>query len=305
VRADAELAPEPALGPPGVYEFAGDNSGADAEDPDLAGVVLVFYWSALEPERGQIDFSAIDDAIAPWAAAGKKVVLRFSAAGQAAWGGAAADGTPAWVYGDGVPEVDDDGTELPVYWNSAFVADYESILDAIAQRYDGDPALSFIEMGLGDGGETEPDATTSNPDRLSLWEGYGYSDGTWLSYLEQMCNEFRQLFPDTPVVAMLTSTFLGPDQWTDYLTLSSWLVENGFPLQYNALTSSSRPPPAPAWQSATTVVEQAEPTRLTGDDLAAQCSTASQAFDSDHILVYRSDVDSPSESGALAQCAAE
>ena len=41
----------------GIYEFAGNNSPTDATDPDLAGVVLNYYWSQIEPREGVFDWS--------------------------------------------------------------------------------------------------------------------------------------------------------------------------------------------------------------------------------------------------------
>ena len=45
----------------GIYEFAGNNSATDATDPDLAGVVLNYYWSQIEPEKGVFDWSLITE----------------------------------------------------------------------------------------------------------------------------------------------------------------------------------------------------------------------------------------------------
>ena len=95
----------------GIYEFAGGNSGADAHNPDLAGTTLTFEWARLEPAPGRFSWTAVNQAIAPWAAAGKRVILRVSTGGQAAWGAAAANATPAWVYAQGVPAVHDDGVD--------------------------------------------------------------------------------------------------------------------------------------------------------------------------------------------------
>jgi hypothetical protein len=69
----------------GIFEFAGQDSAADAGDPDLAGVDLVYYWSQIEPSPGVYDWTVIDQAMAPWVAAGKQVVLRISTAGATSW----------------------------------------------------------------------------------------------------------------------------------------------------------------------------------------------------------------------------
>src|ERR1700721_517860 len=44
----------------GIYEFAGGNTKVDATDPDLAGVVLTYYWSQIEPQKGVFNWSPIE-----------------------------------------------------------------------------------------------------------------------------------------------------------------------------------------------------------------------------------------------------
>jgi hypothetical protein len=287
----------------GIYEFAGGNSGADADDPDLAGTTLTFEWSQLEPEPGQFSFTAVDKAIAPWAAAGKQVILRVSTAGEAAWGVTAAHATPGWVYLQGVPMILDDGATIPEYWNSTFLADYDAFIAAYAAHYDGDPSVSFIEMGIGDGGETLPDTQEGPGNRSALFARSGYSDALWLATVESIATTYREKFQRTPVVPLVDSTFLGSDRWSDYVALTAWFVSHGFPMQYDGLTSNSTVPDS-SWEQTTTVMEQRGPTSTSGDSLAADCADATGPMGSDVILIYQSDIDNPSNQGRLNTCAA-
>jgi hypothetical protein len=286
----------------GVYEFAGGNSGADAHNPDLAGTTLTFEWARLEPEPGQFDWSAVDQAIAPWAAAGKRVILRVSSGGQAAWGAAAADATPSWVYAQGAPAVHDDGSTLPVYWNSTYLADYDAFIAAYAARYDGDPAVSFVEMGIGDGGETLPDTQEGATDHLAQWAPYGYTDAVWLATIEKIATTFREDFKRTPVVPLVDSTFYGPTQSADYQALTGWFATNGFPMQYDGLTSTTTPHDS-SWGETTTIVEQRGATSSTGDTLAGDCADATGPMGSKVVLIYQSDIDDPANQQALNACA--
>jgi hypothetical protein len=286
----------------GIYEFAGGNSGADAHNPDLAGTTLTFEWARLEPEPGQFEWRAVDQAIAPWAAAGKRVILRVSAGGEATWGAAAADATPAWVYAQGVPAVHDDGSTLPVYWNPTYLADYDAFIAAYAARYDGDPAVSFIEMGIGDGGETLPDTQEGTTDHLAQWAPYGYTDGVWLATIEKIATTFREDFRRTPVVPLVDSTFYGPARSTDYQTLTGWFATNGFPMQYDGLTSTTTPHDS-SWGETTTIVEQRGPTSTSGDTLAGDCADATGPMGSKVVLIYQSDIDDPANQEALNACA--
>ncbi|HTX01769.1 MAG TPA: beta-galactosidase [Acidimicrobiales bacterium] len=296
------LPPEGRLAAPGLYEFAGGNSATDAGNPDLAGTTLTFDWSALEPSPGVYDWQPVEQAIAAWEAAGKKVILRVSAGSSLAWGDGAGDGTPAWVYALGVWRVDDDGSLLPAYWDRPFVEAYSTFLAAYAARFDGDRAIAFIEMGIGEGGETLPD-TQSDTDRLALWSRYGYSDAGWLAYVETVSSDYREDFRTTAVVPLVDSSFLGGDRRRDYTELVRWYARNGFPMQYDGLTEESTLP-GRAWATVTTISEQRDPTSMSGDRLAGDCRAARHALHSRWLLVYRSDLVDPANAGEVARCAA-
>jgi hypothetical protein len=244
----------------------------------------------------------VDKAIAPWAAAGKEVILRVSTGGEKAWGSAAADATPAWVYLQGVPSVNDDGSTLPVYWNPTFLADYDTFIAAYAARYDGNPAVSFIEMGIGEGGETLPDTQEGTTNRLALWTPSGYTDAVWLATIESIATTYRNDFTRTPVVPLVDSSFLGPTQGADYVTLTGWFVGNGFPMQYDGLTSTSTPEDS-SWGKTTTIVEQRESSANSGDSLAGDCADAIGPMESTVVLLYQSDIDDPANQAALKTCA--
>jgi len=285
----------------GIYEF-GTNSGVDATDSDLAGTTLTFQWSQLEPAAGTFDWTRVSQAIAPWATAGKHVILRVSTAGQASWGGAAANATPQWVYAQGAPAVHDDGATLPVYWNATFLQDYDAFIEAFAAQFNGDPALSFIEIGVGDGGETLPDTQEGPGNRYALWSAQGYSDAVWLDTIENIATTYREDFPSTPVVPLVDSSFLGPSQGQDYAKLTTWFVTTGFPMQYDGLTSNSAAPNA-YWGQTPTIMEQRNPTSSSGDTLAGDCTEATGPRESKVILIYQSDIDSPANLPALRNCA--
>lgn len=285
----------------GIYEF-GTNSGADATNPDLAGTTLTFDWSQLEPEQGTFDWARIEQAMAPWTAARRYVILRVSTGGQASWGATSANATPQWVYAQGVPSVQDSGATLPVYWNTTFLRIYDNFLQALAAQFDGNPSVSFIEMGIGDGGETLPDTQEGPGNRDALWTPYGYTDALWLTTIEKIATTYRDDFPLTPVVPLVDSSFMGPSQKEDYAKLTSWFVANGFPMQYDGLTAKSTLENA-SWGQTTTIMEQRNPTSASGDTLAGDCAAAVGPMKSRVILIYQSDIDNPANAAALSNCA--
>ncbi|HUB72022.1 MAG TPA: hypothetical protein VL984_16490 [Acidimicrobiales bacterium] len=296
----------PVNGFQGIYEFASPNP-SDATSPELAGAVLNFYWSEVEQVKGEIDWDAIDNAIAPWAAAGKKVILRFSSAGEASWGQQAANATPAWVYADGVRSVTEvDGAVLPVYWDAGYLEDYKEFVSLLAQRLDGDPEVAFVEDGVGDGGELLPDTYTANPGRYQLWDAAGYSDALWYSTVQRLIGDYTASFSHTPTVPMVDSTFLGPTSWSYYQRLMAWLERPGAAswLQYNGLTSTSGLPLPSEWLRAPVLAtEQREPTSQSGDRLAADCAHGVSSLHAKYLLIYTSDIDNPVLALQLSYCA--
>ena len=221
-----------------MYEFAGGNSATDAGNPDLAGVVLTYYWSQIEPQKGVFDWSLITSNMAPWVADGKKVVLRISTSGAASWDPPySGDGTPSWVYADGTRAVADDGATFPVYWDPAYLADYSSFVRSFGQQFNGNPSVAFIEAGVGMGGETLPEPNASATG-IAAWEADGYTDAVWLNTVETIASFFEASFSATPVYPLVDRTFFdgnGPD----FDALMAWFKQRAnWGLQNDGLTSS-------------------------------------------------------------------
>lgn len=287
----------------GVYEFGGGEP-ADAGRPHLAGAVLNFYWAQLEPAPGQFNWSVVDNAMAPWVSAGKKVVLRFATAGEVAWGPFAGNATPAWVYAGGVGSVTEtDGSVIPLYWDPAFQSDYRSFVSAAAARYDGNPSIAFVEDGVGDGGESLVDTYSKDPDRLARWQNAGYSDGLWYTTVRELIGDYMSQFHRTPTVPMLDSTFLGPSRPLYYAKLLNWLRSSSprLWLQFNGLTPTSQLPAAQWAGAAVRVAEQRGPAS-SGVQLAAECHDGVENLHASYLLLYGSDVDNPALQSQLAEC---
>jgi len=286
----------------GIYEFAGNNSSADARDPDLAGVDLVYYWSQIEPTRGSYDWSLIDQAMAPWVAAGKKVILRISTSGAAGWDPPySGRGTPAWVLADGTPTVTDQGEVLPVYWATSYLDDYRTFVAALAARYNGNPSIAFIEPGIGMGGETLPETNASSAG-IAAWEAAGYTDGRWLGTAEKIASFFRASFTRTAVYPMVDRTFF--DGYSGDINLfMAWLrAIPGWGLQNDGLSTTQEL--GPNWDGPPLALEQLEPTSTSGDCLCADLGRGYHALHGTYLLIYRSDIDRPADQAVLATVAA-
>ncbi len=259
-----------AAGFQGIFDFAGNNSSADATNPSLAGVVLIYYWSQIEPEKGVFDWSVIADDMAPWVAAGKKVILRISTSGAASWDPPfSASGTPPWVFADGTRSISDNGETLPVYWDPSYLADYQSFVRAFALQFDGNSHVAFIEPGIGMGGETlaETDPSASG---VKAWQADGYTNALWLSTIETIASYFRTAFQRTAIFPLVDMTFFDGND-ADYATLMSFFraIPN-WGLQYDGLTSSQTL--SSQWTGRAVALEQRYATQTSHDCLCGDIS---------------------------------
>ncbi|MFF4119507.1 hypothetical protein ACFY0P_39510 [Streptomyces sp. NPDC001714] len=273
----------------GIYAFSGGNTSDLATDPDVAGRSLVYYWAQLEPQQGQYCWNLIDQDMKPWVAAGKKVVLRVSAAGWAKWDTAAdsAHGTPAWVYAQGVKSVtEQDGAVMPEYWNQTFESDLDTFLAAFAARYDGNATVSAVDISIGVGGESKADSE-KNPDLLPLWQSIGYTDELWWAYAQHTITTYTSVFHRTPLALMPDKTFIGGTDGYDESRIVDYAVAKGIWLQDNGVVPG-RTLSAP-WGRTPVIAEMRGATGDTGDNLADDLRAAV----AEHpvlILVFTSDI---------------
>jgi hypothetical protein len=285
----------------GIYEFAGNNSPADATNPNLAGVVLNYYWSQIEPQKGVFAWNVITAAMAPWIAAHKKIILRISTAGESSWDAPySGDGTPSWVFTDGARSVSDNGETIPVYWDQAYLSDYSSFVQSLAQQFDGNPNFAFIEPGVGMGGETIPEFNPSSSG-LAAWQSDGYTDAVWLNTVETISSFFEASFHTTHSYWMVDRSFFdgnGPD----FDTLMAWFksVPN-WRLQNNGLTATQTL--SSEWSGVTLALEQLTSAKNSGDCLCADISNGIDNLHGNYLLIYKTDIDNPANAAYLAQAA--
>ncbi len=285
----------------GVYEFAGNNSSNDATNADLAGVVLTYYWSQIEPQDGVFDWSLITDQMAPWIAAHKKIILRISTSGAPSWDPPySSDGTPAWVYTDGARSIVDNGETIPVYWDQAYLSDYESFVQAFAAEFDGNRSLAFIEPGIGMGGETIPEQNASAAG-ITAWEADGYTDSLWLSTIETIGSFFEDSFHTTHSYWMVDRTFFdGSGTYFDAVmayikTVPAWRLQN------NGLTPTQTL--GSQWSGTNLALEQLTSAENAGVCLCADISNGIDNLHGNYLLIYKTDIENPANAAYLAAAA--
>ena len=287
----------------GIYEFAGGNSAADAGDPDLTGVDLVYYWSQIEPEKGVFDWSQIHSDMAPWVAAGKKVILRVSTSGAASWDPPySGDGTPAWVYADGARSIVDNGETIPVYWDQAYLTDYRSFVQSFGAEFNGNPNVAFIQAGIGMGAETLPD-TNASASGIAAFESDGYADPLWLSTVETIASFYESAFRVTPVDALVDRTFFD-GSGSYFNALMAWFKgQPNWGLQDDGLTSTQAL--GTQWSGPPLALEQLNSTQTSGDCLCADISNGLDNLHGNYLLLYKSDIDDAANAAYLSEAAAK
>jgi hypothetical protein len=153
------------------------------DDPTICGANLVIPWSSIDmgPSASpQYDWSFLDQAAAPWEAAGKIVNLiiwgtdestKFEIAGIPA--------TPAYVLSSTDTVACADGT-LPVYWESGYQTPWRAFEAALVAHLNADANIGYIRFGLGTGGEDFPVDGFSDAACASAWAAKGMSATQWL-----------------------------------------------------------------------------------------------------------------------------
>lgn len=283
----------------GLVQFTAHITATGSANPYLVGTSANYYWSELEPQKGQYNWQKIDQEIQPWVANGKQIILRVSTYGWAHWYPPySGNGTPQWVYDLGVQHVTEvDGSVMPQVWNPLFLQNLSDFVHALAAHYDGNPHIAFIEIGVGVGGETRIDSHDSqNPNQLALWQSIGYTDQVWWQTIQQIISLYQTIFSKTPLAVMPDATFIGKTAgYTESLVLDYavahqlWLQDNGLSTN-RTLGQQFFQVPHPE--------EQVAQTSQTGDSLQQDIQTALN-LGANYILIFSSDITNPANKQTL------
>jgi hypothetical protein len=278
----------------GIYQFTGT---PQFNNQNLKGGVLIIPWNTVEPTQGQFDWSSVDSQIAPWVAAGKKVAIRVQA------NELCDTDTPRWVFANNaVPEYQVPETSgncaAPQFWNANYLADVKQLAQAFAQKYNGDPNVSWVQATVGVYSETKVD--TDNSDAAnSFWDQQGYNDNLWFQTVKTITGYYQQYFTKTPLAVSIDKTFIDGNAGLDADSMVSWLTSIGVAPQDDGLRQTTVY--SSAW-SGPHISEQFLSTSSTGDSLAGDFKAA-MAGNPTYILIYGSDIENAANQSILAQYA--
>jgi hypothetical protein len=155
----------------GIVRYGLELEPSDTVDdfPGMGSIYLRLAWSYLEPEEGKFNWSFVDTPMQRWVAKGKQVAFRFSCSES---GATQPFATPEWVRKAGAKGyfvsrkgIDPEGKIWePDYDDPIFLEKLDHFLAAAAARYDGNPAVAFIDVGsFGVWGEGHTGATSRLP----------------------------------------------------------------------------------------------------------------------------------------------
>ena len=173
---------------------------------EVSALVIMPYWSLLNPAPGEFDFSMIERALAYWAPRGRKLVI-----GPVCFGypilsvtGELIDATPDWVnarsgsfhqsvmvIGPVRPLAPGEATiRLPLYWDPEYQAAQAALIHNLG-RFDSHPGISKIRICTGIMGE-------DNPTFDGLIDSMpGFTNAAWIAYSRHVVGTYQHTFRTT------------------------------------------------------------------------------------------------------------
>lgn len=288
----------------GIYQFTGQANTKNVSNPAISGADLEWSWAKIEPVESQYNWSIVDRDISVWTSTGKSVILRFSTGGQKNWSGSV-DGsyTPPWLFDTyGVPRVTEiNGTVFPEYWHPAYLQKLADFVNAAAARYDNNPSVAAVEIGVGQGGETEPDGSASrNTHQLELWQQYGYTNALWWQTIQKIVGIYESAWKHTPLALMVTSTFYqNHDKPYSRVLVEKYAVDQGLLLQINSLDDRMQTGILNGLDQYTTTIEEQRQSALSSGYPALHDVKHGIQLGARYILVFAADLANAASVDAL------
>lgn len=187
--------PNPGNGAASFHDGYGEHLSKQ-KYPDTGIEYQRFYWSELEPQEGQYNFALVDEAFTEAARhqPAMNVGLRFMALD----GPESGSKIPTWLINKGIKGIwtPDGKTFMPDLDDPIFMGYVQRLLNAFGQRYDGNPELAYLDIGMvGSWGEWH---NSNFPGVKPLLE----------RYTSQLLNRYVDMhfaaFPRTPKIMLIS-----------------------------------------------------------------------------------------------------
>lgn len=192
--------------------------------PGLSTVYLRLPWAYLEPKEGEFCWEIIDTPAQRWIEKGKKVAFRITATEN--WMESA---TPPWVFEAGAKSYKVKGVYEPEYDDPVFLEKAENFIKKMAQRYDGNPNVAFIDVGhFGMWGEGH--TIFSTPTHGKSW-GVGTQ--------KRIIDIYRRHFKKT--LLCISDDFAGHDSPGDRFEITDYAFSKGVTIRDDSILVQKPP----------------------------------------------------------------
>ncbi len=221
----------------------GDNTNTSdgSTNQYVYGTNILLYWSQIETADGVYDWSAFDTAIAPWIANGKKIIPRMMPSGWSSWNPPhSAQGTPSFVLSSIKHYTNGKGGVVPAYWDATYKAKLQAFIAAFGARYNGNPAIEFVHVAPGMGGECKPDTDSNVAGAQKSLLSIGYSNDLWLQHIKDVAGYYQAAFPNTLLGCQTAANFWsgGGSKHTE-ADIVNWCKSAGIGLQNDGIGSGT------------------------------------------------------------------
>ncbi|MDP2726855.1 MAG: hypothetical protein Q8P59_04870, partial [Dehalococcoidia bacterium] len=236
---------------PGIYLFDDWDNVDPSQHPGIIGGTWGRRWNQVSASPSTLDWSSLESWIAREASLGKRPIIRITP--HNGWyNGQNLDGTPSWVYAQGVPKVYlSDGSVYPQYWHATYRARMGEFIAAFGAKYDGDPRVEAVELGIGVYGEALPAWGFFESD----WYAAGLTANIWEAYVKEVTDDYVRAFPRTPLIFM-EQFFPQGDFWQMART-TDYAAERGVAMGFNGFRAEDgdawynyEPTSIPGWHHA-------------------------------------------------------
>ena len=234
----------------GLLYFASYESSEDdlvKKNPYIIGAVRTIKWANIEKKDGVYDWSSIDQFIASWAKYKKKVVLRMQWVTSGYWKDPMSKTpTPEWVWENGAKYAfhAPSQTEIPLFWDPIYQHYALRFLSKIAERYDNNPNILFIDITPG--AETNPyrfrSINKKDPDFKKVFmniessNGCKYSEDLWKETVLEWLPKASGLFKKLPTEVALNKGSLFDNN--NFELFGNRAVECGMYIGQNGLSGN-------------------------------------------------------------------
>lgn len=195
--------------------------------PGLSVVYLRLPWSFIEPQKNKFTWETLDTPAQRWIDKGKKIAFRISA--MESWMYYA---TPKWVFDEGVTgyEVENRVRILePDYDHPLFLEYVEKFVKAMADRYDGNPNVEYIDVGhYGMWGEGHTVGTTPK-------HGKSWGIETLKKHIDIYCRHFKK------TLLCISDDYAGPEAPGDRVPITDYAFSRGVTIRDDSILVQKNP----------------------------------------------------------------